>query len=66
MKLNADGSSSSGEVNSEVVIQPQPIGEFQGVLAEKMIIAEELWREILKFLCWVGILDLLGIGLGVF
>jgi len=51
MKLNGGGgSSSSGEVNSVVNIQRQRIGEFQGVLAEKMITAEELWREILKFL----------------
>ena len=52
MKLN-DGSSSSsvgGEMNSGINIQRQPIGEFQGVLAEEMITAEELWREILKFL----------------
>ena len=48
MKLN--GGSSSVGVNSGVHIQSQPIGEFQGVLAESMITAEELWREILKFL----------------
>jgi len=42
--------SSSVETNSGINIQRQPIGEFQGILAESMITAEELWREILKFL----------------
>ena len=39
MKLNGDGSSSSFgvEMNSVVNIRRQPIGEFQGVLAESMI-----------------------------
>ena len=51
MKLNGGGSSSSGvETNSVVNFPRQPVGEFQGVLAESMITAEELWREILKFL----------------
>ena len=53
MKLNGGGSSSSSsgvETNSVVNFPRQPIGEFQGVLAESMITAEELWREILKFL----------------
>ena len=54
MKLNGGGSSSSSssgvETNSVVNFPLQPIGEFQGVLAESMITAEELWREILKFL----------------
>ena len=52
MKLNGGSSSSSSgvETNGVVNFPRQPIGEFQGVLAESMITAEELWREILKFL----------------
>ena len=55
MNLN-DGSSSSSSnsvsVGEEGIVatQPQQIGEFRGVLAEKMITAFELWREILGWL----------------
>ena len=51
MKLNCGISSSvGGEMNSGFNNRSQHIGVFQGVLAESMITAEELWREILKFL----------------
>ena len=50
MKSNGGSSSSSVENSSGINIQQQQVGGFQGVLAEKMITAEELWREILKFL----------------
>ena len=51
VKLN-DSSSNSVSVGEEGIVatQPQQIGEFRGVLAEKMITAFELWREILGWL----------------